>query len=371
MNVLFLARATLYSVHGGDTVQIAATAKYLKKLGVSVDIKLTNEKIDYSKYDLLHVFNVIRPADMLIHINKSKLPYVLSTIFVDYADYQKYHATGIVSFLNRIATPDQLEYFKAIARWIKNGETINSWEYIYKGHKRSVQQLAENARFLLPNSENEYQRFVNSYGVERPYKVVYNGVDLEVFTDGGVLSFEKIENSVLCVSRIEGKKNHLNLIKALNNTPYNLKIIGKAAPNHQEYFNECKNIAADNITFIDFIPQEKLIDSYRSAKVHVLPSWNETCGLSSLEAGFYNCNLVITDKGDTKDYFGEDAWYCDPGDPKSIYENVVKASTSPSKDDVRKKIINTFNWEQAALQTYAVYKEALNNNKIFVVKIDT
>ena len=38
------------------------------------DIKLTNEKIDYSKYDLLHFFNITRPADILYHLEKSSLP---------------------------------------------------------------------------------------------------------------------------------------------------------------------------------------------------------------------------------------------------------------------------------------------------------
>ena len=59
MKVLFISRATLFKVSGGDTIQMMATAKYLKKLGIDVEIKLTDEKINYSTFDLIHFFNEI------------------------------------------------------------------------------------------------------------------------------------------------------------------------------------------------------------------------------------------------------------------------------------------------------------------------
>jgi hypothetical protein len=60
MKVAFIARSSLYSVKGGDTIQIVSTAKYLRQLNVDVDIKLADEKIDYNHYDLLHFFNLIK-----------------------------------------------------------------------------------------------------------------------------------------------------------------------------------------------------------------------------------------------------------------------------------------------------------------------
>jgi glycosyltransferase involved in cell wall biosynthesis len=362
MRILFLARATLYSVYGGDTIQILSTAKFLNKLGVHVDVKLVNdEKIDYSKYDLLHLFNIIRPADFLNPVKESKKPYVVSTIFVEYNEYQQNHSRGIVSFLSKYFSSDQMEYAKAVGRWIKNGESINSIQYMIQGHRQSIQQLARGAAYLLPNSRSEYNRFVNCYHVEKPYKIINNGVDTEIFSKTNDLKISKPDSkSVICVSRIEGQKNHLNLIMALNDTPFHLLIIGKYAPNHKKYYEQCRDSASSNITFSDFVPQEKLFKYYSAAKVHALPSWNETCGLSSLEAAYYNCNLVITDKGDTVEYFGDNAWYCDPGDPGSIYEAVVRASEAPPNISLREKISSTYNWNQAAIQTLSVYEEVLN-----------
>ena len=111
--------------------------------------------------------------------------------------------------------------------------------------------------------------------------------------------------------------------------------------------------------FIEHLPQAGLIKYYRQAKVHALPSWFETTGLSSLEAAAMGCNVVISDKGDTKEYFEEKAFYCDPRSPESIYDAVEKASGHPYNDLLRKKIIASYTWQQAAIQTLIAYKQVL------------
>lgn len=85
MKVLFIARASLHCEPGGDAIQILSTAKCLRALGVHVDIKLTNEIADYRSYHLLHFFNITRPADILLHLRRSKslmlfLPYSLNIL---------------------------------------------------------------------------------------------------------------------------------------------------------------------------------------------------------------------------------------------------------------------------------------------------
>ncbi|MBK7308934.1 MAG: glycosyltransferase [Chitinophagaceae bacterium] len=55
--------------------------------------------------------------------------------------------------------------------------------------------------------------------------------------------------------------------------------------------------AAGNIVFAGRLTQTALANYYARARVHVLPSWFETCGLSSLEAAAMGCNIVITARG--------------------------------------------------------------------------
>ena len=118
MKVALISRSSLYSVPGGDTTQVKATARYLKKLGIDAEIKLSHQKINYKDYTLLHFFNVIRPADILKHIDKSELPYVVSTIYVDYRGYE-ITARGNIGRLNGLLGANNVEYLKTIARTLK------------------------------------------------------------------------------------------------------------------------------------------------------------------------------------------------------------------------------------------------------------
>src|SRR5450432_1736370 len=99
MKILFISRSTLFKDKGGDSIQIIQTANELRKLGVEVDIRLTNESIDYSNYDLIHFFNIIRPADILPHLSRFRKPYAVSTIYVDYSEYEKKARSGATGWI--------------------------------------------------------------------------------------------------------------------------------------------------------------------------------------------------------------------------------------------------------------------------------
>jgi len=355
-----IARSTLFTVRGGDTVQAMQTARLLGDHGISVDIKLTNEKINYSVYNLLHFFNITRPADILYHIRKAKMPFVVSTILINYSEYDRGHRKGLPGMIFRFLPADAIEYLKAISRWTIGKDRMMSLPYVWKGQKRSIRQVLNEATLLLPNSDSEYGRLTRQYNCSSDYMVIPNGVDLSLFNFNDKI--QKDDKLVLCVARIEGVKNQLNLIRALNNTEYTLLIIGAAAPNQQSYYRACRDAAASNISFVEHVPQEELVNYYQQAKVHVLPSWFETTGLSSLEAAAMGCNIVITDKGDTKEYFGEDAFYCDPSSPENIYALVKKASSSPHNINLQEKITTLYTWQRASLCTLEGYKKVIGTS---------
>jgi glycosyltransferase involved in cell wall biosynthesis len=352
MKIALITRSTLYTVPGGDTVQIAQTARELAELGINADICLSDQSINYDEYDLLHFFNLIRPADILYHSQKAKKPFVVSTILVDYSEYDKYHRKGIGKMISYFSG-DGIEYLKTIARWLMRKDHLSSLSYTWKGQRNSIIQILGATAMILPNSESEYNRIRSHYPCTAEYVVVPNGIDpLKFKYDKAVI---KDENLVICAARIEGIKNQLNLIKALNNTRFRLLIIGASAPNQGDYYRECRDIAADNIRFIDRMPQDELVNHYQQAKVHVLPSWFETTGLSSIEAAAMGCNIVITDKGDTREYFGDDAFYCEPSSPQRILMAVEQASASPFNENLFKKIHQSYTWKQAAIQTLKAY----------------
>jgi glycosyltransferase involved in cell wall biosynthesis len=362
MRVLFIVRSSLFKVRGGDTVQIQETARHLESLGVKVDISLTTETIDYSPYDLLHFFNLIRPADILLHIRKSKKPYVVSTIFVEYGEFDKNYRKGLSGAVFKLFSPSFIEYAKTIARIFTTKEKLVSLEYIWLGQKMAVQRVIDEAAGLLPNSENEFKRIQKLYRIDIPYKVIPNGINQQLFKETEV-AHEREHDMVLCVARIEGIKNQLNLIKALSGTKFRLYLVGNASPNQLAYYQACQQIAGENVIFVPAVTQDKLIEFYRKAKVHILPSWFETTGLSSLEAAAMGCNIVISNRGDAPEYFGSMARYCEPGIPDSIYSSIEKAANAPLFPGLRKHIFDHYTWEKAAKATLEAYQFFLNRWK--------
>ncbi len=361
LRVAMITRSTLYSARGGDTVQVFQTAGDLPAYGAQADIFLTHETVEYDKYDLLHFFNITRPADILHHIKKSRKPFVVSTILVDYSEYDKHHRKGIAGMVFRYLSPGNIEYLKALMRRLLGNDRLMSLSYLWKGHKSSITAILRQASMVLPNSISEHERLKKLYNCQAAHAVIPNGIDPHLF------SFDKeVEKDpclVLCVGRIEGIKNQLNLIRALNNSKYHLVIIGTPAKNQRSYYAACLNIAAPNVSFVAQLPQKELVKYYQKAAVHVLPSWFETTGLSSLEAAVMGCGIVISDRGDAKEYFGPFAAYCKPDCPQSIYEAVEMAASANHQEELRSRIIKYYTWQQATLLTAEAYKAIINKHE--------
>ncbi|MBN9295999.1 MAG: glycosyltransferase family 4 protein [Filimonas sp.] len=357
INVCLIARATLYSTPGGDTIQIRQTALHLQLKGITADVKLTNEHIDYQSYDLLHFFNITRPADILYHIRHAKIPFVVSPIFVDYTTFDKTQRQGISGFICRLLTGNQNEYLKTVLRWIKGKDKLVSIEYLWQGQTRAIRQIMQKASMLLPNSASEYERLYHVSRQQVIHEVIPNGINENDFTPD--VTIERDPLLVICAARIEGIKNQLTLIKALNNTRYKLVLIGATAPNQSSYYATCRKVAASNVQFIDHLPQEALREYYNRAAIHILPSWFETTGLSSLEAAVMGCKIIVTAKGDTMDYFEDLATYCDPASPASILAAVDKTAAMPYSSAMRNKILSSYTWQQATEATLHAYEQVI------------
>lgn len=359
IRVAFISRGTLFSSPGGDTIQISKTAKYLEQLGCAVRIFTTDESIPYDAYDVFHYFNLTRPADIVYHIRKTDKPFFVSPIYLDLHEFEQATRQGLRSMLARHLPASTLEYLKCVARYIRNGEKIRSTYYLTRGHEKAMQLVLQRCRAILPNSQSEYKRIKQAFRYQGPCEIIPCGVDIEVF-DRPSGPPRPIPEKVLCVGRIEPRKNQLSLIRALSATNFELVIIGNPSPNHRAYYQQCREAANERVRFIENIDQDSLISHYRAAKVHVLPSWFETVGLSSLEAAFCGCNIVVSNKGDVEEYFGNDAWYCHPGDEESIRRAIEAAAAAEPVPVLRNRILSDYSWMKVAESTRNTYCKYLN-----------
>ena len=167
--------------------------------------------------------------------------------------------------------------------------------------------------------------------------------------------------SLAGIARIEDLKNQLSLISALKGAGIPLVLVGGLNPAHRSY---CRRVLSEvekekHFFYIEPLAGEMLKSAYAAAKVHVLPSWFETVGLTSLEAGLAGCNIVSTDRGYAHDYLDEYAWYCDPSKGASIRNAVMAAYAAPKCEKLKDHIKRTLNMEKICEDLIDVYQKTL------------
>ena len=156
-------------------------------------------------------------------------------------------------------------------------------------------------------------------------------------------------------------KSTLNLVRAVKGSPYKLVLVGKESANQKAYVEQVHSEAGDNVYFLGTMPHAELRGLYSVARVHALVSWMETPGLSSLEAGAMDCNIVVTKKGDTYDYFGDYAFYCEPDNVASIRSAIDRAFASKVDPGLKKRILENYTWEKTADETIKGYQKAISS----------
>jgi glycosyltransferase involved in cell wall biosynthesis len=357
MRVLFVNRSSFLSFKGGDTTQLLMTAQELRKLNVDVTIYEPGTIIEDGQFDIIHFFNITRPATILAILKASKLPFVVSTIYADYTFYKFINPWNKMGLLMRIFGSDGVEYFKSIAKHLLKKEQLDYLPFFWKGQRKSIQQILAKASFLLPNSESEYLRLKSRYPNAKKYAVIPNGVDTTKFAV--TTSVERKSGQLICAAMIEPRKNQLNLIRAIKDSNYSLFIVGEHAPNHRAYYEQCVAEAGPNVTFVGRLEYDELVDFYLQSEIHVMPSWFETTGLSSLEAAFLGCKVIVSPMGDTKDYFEDMVGYCAPDDISAIQKAIDSAHENVLDERLKEKVIHTYNWTTTALKTAEVYAEII------------
>lgn len=368
MNVLFQTRTNLYTAPGGDLIQILKTKEFLEKLGVHVDISLDFEP-DLTNYDIVHLFNLMDPQDIYLqcmNAKKQNKKVVLSTIYGLYTEYERKARGGFAQKIANILSPYQIGYLKILLRHYHEKRFHSGVKkMLFKGYYKLMKDITRNTDVFLPNSVSEMNRVASEFKLKNyKFNAVPNSIDKNIFNDSKITEtnkFEKYRNSIVCAARIEGRKSTLNLIKAVKQTNHTLVLVGNASKNQTSYVNQVKAELSDKIIFLGAISHDDLKELLEVAKVHALISWMETPGLSSLEAAAMGCNIVVTKKGDTEEYFEDYAFYCEPDNIDSITNAIEQAFNSEVNPKLKEKILNNYTWEKAAEITLEGYKKALNS----------
>jgi glycosyltransferase involved in cell wall biosynthesis len=358
---------------GGDVVQAHATARALRSIGIDARVSAAL-KPDLSDVDLVHVFNLVRPQDAMVqarHAWRHRRPVVLSTVYCDMWDFDRCARRGFGGILARRAGRDLIELAKAAGRALRSSELhAGLAPLVWPGYQALQRKLLARCEVLLPNSQSEMRRIERDLHVSLPpkaYLTVPNGIDPAYYSAEHLLGqsppkhLSGYEGCVLCVGRVEGRKNQLSLIRALRDTGYQLVLAGPPAANQHAYTEAVRTEVANcsNVHWLGLVSEEEKRWLYHLARVHVLPSWMETTGLVSLEAAACGCALVVTPNGDTGEYFDGHAHFCRPDDLSSMRKAVDAAYRAGPDARLHQRILADYTWDAAARATAHGYRLAL------------
>jgi glycosyltransferase involved in cell wall biosynthesis len=355
---------------GGDQVQLEATARALRANGVDAQISAEAEPNLFG-FDAVHLFGLVRPQETWIQaknaIRQGK-PVFLSTVYCDVWEFEQVARSGPVGWIARRSNRNVMEALKAAGRGVNNREwSRGSLALFLRGYSRMQRELVSMSSSFLPNSRSEWLRIAHDLRLnpdDGRVTVVPNGFDADESSMVGgspPAHLAKFDGCVLCVARLEGRKNQANLIEAVRDTDLPLVLAGPATANQGRYVKRVEEAAGslENVYVLGAVTAEEKAWLYSLAQVHVLPSWMETCGLSSLEAAVAGCAVVVSPNGDTHDYFGDYADYCDPASPASIREAIIRAKARGPSAALVERVCSEFTWERCGEATYRAYRDVL------------
>lgn len=372
MKVLFCGRLDLLKVLGGDTVQVLETKRALERKGLSIDI--CEEAIpDVRGYDLVHLFNTQFPEIGLPQIRAIKdagKPVALSTIYWSMdevfksADFLRHEL--VIKIIPRIASlrPEIL------------GPAVMKLGGLRSGVRAMIRELLDRADVLLPNSvaELEILARVFDYPMARAKsQIVINAVKpIPQQVPLSEASKEKLDRLpcefVMEAARIEAVKGQLQLLRGTARHCPSLPIVFVGAARASTYTEEVfRTMRGREVFHVDVVPHDELPHFYRRARVHALPSLRESPGLSSLEAAACGSNCVVGVHAPVQEYFGTDAWVCDPNDADSIGKAVAAAWGAPKNANLGARVRGELTWDRAADQTLEAYRRILPQAELFKV----
>ena len=356
LRILMQNRNNALTQPGGDTVVMQRIAEALRAKGHIVDFDFTGQQ-DPKGYSLVHLFNFVTNKVTEYYARRSKeagVPYVVTTMYEDWpVFFSQMHAMAG-------ALQDYVRQGQSKAQWfslraealaaVPHGYVDNTW-------------TAANAGALIATGAYEAETLRRYYPQASCIETYSCGCDVIAQADKGEMFRREtgLSDFILCVGRIEPRKNQLMLLKALEDSDLTLVFAGSDFTYDPRYDEACRVFRRKGRSiFLGKLSPEMLASAYGACRVHALPSWFELPGLVTIEAARYGANLVTSDFGTQRDYLGNYAFYCRPDDEDSINNAVLAAYYSPLRMGLKEHAAK-FTWENAAERCFQIYLQVLSN----------
>jgi len=357
LRVLLQNRSNAFSHPGGDTGIMNGLHDGLTAL--DVEVHASAELEDMSGVDLVHLVNLtILPASRRFAQNalRHNIPYVVTALYEDWPRFlDKSNAT-----LGLFEDYAQSGYDKGLFE-----NRLAELRRIPPAAKLENEFVAKAARALLASGEREAARLRKDFpeAADGVHVVPFGISVVEHLSSDFKNEFRQrmgIGSFVLCVGRLETRKNQLMLLKALEEDDLTLLFVGGGFTYQPAYEKLCRTFRRQGSNlFFGQVSALQLAALYSTARCHVLPSWYELPGLVSVEAAAYGCPVAASTWGGVEDYLPSDGFFaCQPDDPVSIRKAVFQAIESNPIPELARRA-RQFTWQKSAEQTLQIYENIL------------
>lgn len=349
MKVALVSRSTLYSQPGGDSVQIARTALGLEALGHEIHIVLAGQPLP-KDIDVLHGFNLGRPADLLPYFNSFKGPKLLSTIYVDYSLADALRAPQ----LHRMLGSFGMEWLKTIVRGLNKSDRFPSLSYILRGQRRSMNMLLKKCNAIITSSMSEFERIAILSSLEGKklrdkHMVLPLGIADEFIEEA---PHSDRRSGLLMVGRLEYLKNQLSIVEWATEKNWPLTVVGSPNTNQQEYYKACKRAAGPTVTFMPYTATEGIITLMDSHQCLIIPSLFESYSLVGWEAASRGMNVIANKVDDMSETLEPVATLVSMDEKDTFIEAIELGMKAQKKSQVR---FNEYAWDSIAKRLERIY----------------
>lgn len=302
-----------------------------------------NDKITYLRYNASSKFYRLA-VDIPSMIERHKI----SIAHYQYVSPLTKKSRELVT-LHDLLFKDFTDYFPWTYRWSKNAlfyfsakkaDLVTTVSNYSADAIRRHYRIDDRKLFVTPNGVSE--KFLSPHAAAKDVKSKYG-----------------LKAYILCVSRIEPRKNHIQLLKAyveleLWRKNIQLVFIGRKdipVAEMDHYIERMPDEAKKNFFHFTGISEDELIAFYQGASLFVYPSIGEGFGIPPLEAAAVKTKVLCSNATAMSDFdfFGEDLF--DPNDKETLKRKIVSKlhEQNPYRlTEIANVVDKKYNWDTIA-----------------------
>ena len=212
--------------------------------------------------------------------------------------------------------------------------------------RRYETQLMNRSDALIAVSKYTVDELTDLYGIEEEkIHVIYNGVDINKFKPRPnrtelrrEIGLEQKKKTVLFVGRLYHRKGLETLLRSIppvlqQFSDVTFAISGTGFKKKEESLRDlAKELdIEDYVSFLGYVPDEKLPDLYAASDMFVLPAIYENFPFAILEAQATALPVISTNVGGIPEFLvdNENGFLIDPGDQEQLTQRVLALLQNP------------------------------------------